>query len=156
MIFQNYEYITTYRYNQLIEYPIPSEVTSEDLNEIYKKEHIYFDTKKNKRVKTIQISLVKEKKHKFSLSNIVYIQMEICFSYVIICLVLFLIKEKETNSITLFGYYILFVIMLIKVNINNYLIIFYRIINNLIFTLTRYSYSLMILKMILNTYMAIL
>jgi len=94
---------------------LQDEINQEDINQIYKKEHIFFDAKKNKKVKTIQISFVKEKKPKFSFWNIIHIQIDIYGNYFIICLLLLFTKEVETNFIILLGYYILMILLLTKV-----------------------------------------
>lgn len=115
IIFQNHEYITTNKYNENMNFPQPEEVSPEQLDKIYRKEHVFYDSKKNKKIKTIQISLVKEKKQKFSLRNILHIQVDIYGNYFMISLLLFLIKELETNFAILLAYYFLIILLLTKV-----------------------------------------
>lgn len=106
-------------------FPLPEEVTPEQLDQIYRKEHVFYDAKKNKKVKTIQISLVKEKKPKFSFRNILHIQIDIYGNYLMISLLLFLIKELETNFAVLLAYYLLIILLMTKVK--NFFILFYFI-----------------------------
>ena len=115
IIFQNHEYITTSKYNE--NYNLPNPITENLENQIYKKEHIFYDPKKNRKIKTIEISLVKEKKPKFSFKNILYIQIDIYGNYFMICLLLFLIKDLENNFVILLGYYILIILLMTKVKI---------------------------------------
>ena len=125
IIFQNHEYITTTKYNENMSFPLPEELTPDQLDQIYRKEHVFFDAKKNKKVKTIQISLVKEKKQKFSFRNILHIQIDIYGNYFMISLLLFLIKELETSFAVLLAYYLLIILLMTKVNILlNLMIIF--------------------------------
>jgi len=115
IIFQNHQYITTTKYNDNVSFPIPQEVTPEQLDQIYRKEHIFYDAKKNKKIKTIQISLVKEKKQKFSLKSILHIQIDIYGNYFMILLLLFLVTKLETNFIFLLTYYFLIILLMTKV-----------------------------------------
>lgn len=114
-IFQNLEYITAVRYDEYKTISNQEELKENLENKIYKKEQFYFDSKKNKKVKTIQISLVKEKKPKFSFKNVMYIQIEIYQNYLLICLLFFLLKELEINFFICLGYYILIILLLTKV-----------------------------------------
>jgi hypothetical protein len=115
IIFQNHEYITTTKYNENASFPVPQEVTPEQLDQIYRKEYVFYDAKKNKKIKTIQISLLKEKEQKFSFTNILHIQIDIYGNYFMISLLLFLITKLETNFIFLLSYYFLIILLMTKV-----------------------------------------
>lgn len=123
IIFQNHEYITTNKYEENL-FISPNDI-QENMNidnQLYKKENVYFDVRKNRRIKTIEISIVKEKKPKFSMRNILYINLDIYGNYFMICNLLYLIKDLENYYLILFGYYFLIILLQTKVNIFFFLI----------------------------------
>ncbi len=99
-------------------FPLHEELTHEQLlDKTHRKENVFYDAKKNKRIKTIHISLVKETKQKFSMRNIMHIQIDIYGNYFLISLLLFLIKQLETNFAVLLSYYLLIILLMTKVNL---------------------------------------
>ena len=74
-----------------------------------------YEKKKKKKVKTIEIQIVKEDRTPFNYMNIFYINSDLCANYATICLIFFLIKDVEKNYFIIVFYSILAGILIIRV-----------------------------------------
>lgn len=75
-----------------------------------------YEKKKKRRVKTIEIQIVKEDTTPFSFLNLLYIQFDLYTNYASICLVFFIIKDIEKNYFINLFYAILVGILIIRVS----------------------------------------
>lgn len=90
-----------------------------DPQNLFKKVEITasFDKKKKKKIKSIEIQLLKEDKPKINLMNLLYVHIDFFLNFCIICLIYYLIKEVEKNYFIIFLYGLIISIMMIRVNI---------------------------------------
>jgi len=75
-----------------------------------------YDKKKKKKIKTIEIQIVKEDRTPFSFVNIVYIQFDLFTNYTLICLIFYIIRDQEKNYFIIIFYSLLVSILFLRVN----------------------------------------
>jgi hypothetical protein len=107
----NYEYIYLFT-DKNIEY---SECDIDFASDLIKKVE-YVETKKKKKIKSIEFQVIKDDKAKFSFKNFIYINIEFILNYFILIIIVFNLKEIESNLIVKIFYDFLQIIFLLRVS----------------------------------------
>ena len=117
IIFVNFEFVYMIS-NPVSDYTEISEQAAEQLLkkvEISASGNYTLDKRKKKRLRTIEIQVVKEDKTKFNLRNIVYVHFDLFTNYSTICLIFYIIKEIEKNYFVIAAYSLILLILLIRI-----------------------------------------
>ena len=74
-----------------------------------------YEKKKKKKFKTIEIHVVKEEKIKFSLSNLVYMHLDLYLNYVLICLIYYILVKLEKNYLVITIYCLILSVLILRI-----------------------------------------
>lgn len=115
MIFINYEFIFVYSTIKNSEIDESQEENTND--QVLKRVEIStgYERKKKKKFKTIEIHVVKEEKIKFSIINIIYMQLDLYLNYILICLIYYILIELEKNYLVIAVYCLILLLLILRV-----------------------------------------